>query len=246
MDRARGELGSDSGYFPDACVARIGSLVAMTFPAPRPSTKPVKQNRELVPDRWQTALIVPGVLVAVMYVVQLLNSFPALNLNSLGGIHPRALSGLVGVITSPLLHGSWTHLLSNTIPLIVFGFLLMVNGAKQFIAVTVLVWLVSGLGAWLTGASGSVIIGASGIVFGWLAYLVVRGAFTRNVWQIVLGLVLLAIWGGVFWGLIPGTTGVSWQSHVFGAVGGLLAAFLVAAADGPRRRKPALNGAGLK
>ena len=81
-------------------------------------------------------------------------------------------------------------------------------------------------------------MGASGIVFGWLAFLVVRGVFTRNVGQILVGLVLLSLWGGIFWGVLPGAAGISWQAHLFGAIGGVLAAFLTARADRPRSTVP--------
>jgi membrane associated rhomboid family serine protease len=73
------------------------------------------------------------------------------------------------------------------------------------------------------------------VVFGWLAYLVVRGVFTRSLGQIAIGLVLLALWGGIFWGVLPGANGISWQAHLFGALGGVLAGFLTSRADGPRR-----------
>ncbi|WP_111766103.1 rhomboid family intramembrane serine protease [Nakamurella deserti] len=217
----------------------------MTFPvtpSPNPRTTVVPKSRNtLVPARWQQAAIVPGVLVAVMVVVQIVNSVPALNVVQHTGIDPRRVDGLLGILTAPFVHGSWSHLLANAVPLMIFGFLLMVNGARQFIAVTVLVWLVSGIGVWLTAASGTTVVGASGIVFGWLAYLVVRGVFTRNLGQILVGLVLLALWGGIFWGVLPGANGISWQAHLFGALGGVLAAFLAAKADGPRRKTPALT-----
>lgn len=208
----------------------------MTFPVPSsPATPAPRRRNTLIPARWQQAAIVPGVLVAVMVVVQIVNSIPALNIVAHTGIDPRQVDGLLGILTAPFVHASWSHLLANAIPLLIFGFLVMVNGARQFIAVTVLVWLVSGLGVWLTGATGTTVVGASGIVFGWLAYLVVRGVFTRNIGQVLVGLVLLALWGGVFWGVLPGANGISWQAHLFGALGGVLAAFLTARADRPRR-----------
>lgn len=215
----------------------------MTLPVPASPTTPAPRSRgTLIPARWQQAAVVPGALVVVMVVVQLVNSFPALSLVQKAGIEPRQVDGLLGVLTAPFVHGSWSHLLANAVPLLIFGFLLMVNGAKQFVAVTVLVWLVSGLGVWLTAPGNSVTVGASGVVFGWLAYLVVRGVFTRNLGQIVVGLVLLALWGGIFWGVLPGANGISWQAHLFGALGGVLAAFLTARADGPRRATaPALT-----
>jgi membrane associated rhomboid family serine protease len=211
-------------------------------PAPNPQTTVVPKSRNmLIPARWQQAAVVPGALVVVMVVVQIVNSFAALHLVQHAGIEPRHVDGLVGILTAPFVHASWSHLLANAVPLLIFGFLVMVNGGKQFIAVTVLVWLVSGLGVWLTGAGDSTVVGASGVVFGWLAYLVVRGVFTRNVGQILVGLVLLALWGGVFWGVLPGANGISWQAHLFGALGGVLAAFLTGKADGPRRKAPALT-----
>ncbi|AZI59527.1 rhomboid family intramembrane serine protease [Nakamurella antarctica] len=200
-------------------------------------------KKDLIPAQWQQALIVPGAFLVVMYLVQLVQAvMPAAGdaaLVHFAGVEPRQVDGLVGVITSPFVHANWGHLFANTIPFLVFGFLLMVNGAKQFIAVTVLVWLIAGMGTWLTGDGNSVVIGASGVVFGWLAYLVTRGVFTRNFWQIVMGIVLLAIWGSIFWGVLPSANQVSWQAHLFGSIGGLVAAFLVSKADGPRTRKSA-------
>lgn len=149
------------------------------------------------------------------------------------GIHPRELSGLPGVVWAPLLHEGWPHLFGNTVPVLLFGFLAMAAGIGPWIASTVLIWLVSGIGVWLTGGAG-VVIGASGIAFGWLAFLLVRGLFNRSVAQILVALVLLFFWGSVLLGLLPGMTpGVSWQGHLFGALGGVLAAWLSAKASVP-------------
>lgn len=200
-----------------------------------------KKRSDLLPARWRPAVIVPGVFVVVMVVVQIVNSFPAGWLDPYAGIEPRSVGGLVGIATAPLVHTGWGHLLSNAVPFLIFGFLVMVNGARQFIAVTLVIWLFSGVGVWLTGGTNTVVVGASGIVFGWLAYLVVRGVFNRSAWQIVVGLVLLAGWGGIFWGVFPTASGISWQGHLFGAVGGVLAAFLSAKASAPNRPKPALT-----
>lgn len=214
----------------------------MTFPMPTAgaaeSGKAPKQKRPsvLVPQRIKPAAITIGAFGAVLVVVQIVNMIMDYQLNG-AGIEPRTLDGLWGVLDAPLLHTSWGHLVSNLIPLLIFGFLILVARLQQFIAVTVLVWLVSGFGVWLTGPSGSVTVGASTLVFGWLAFLVLRGFFTRHFAQIALGIVLLALWGGIFWGLLPGKEGISWQGHLFGALGGALAAFLVAKADGPRRKQ---------
>lgn len=153
------------------------------------------------------------------------------------GIVPRTLGGLDGVVWAPLLHGSWAHLFANTIPVLVFGFLAMAGGIVRWVAVTVLIWAVSGLGVWLTGDTNTVTIGASGLAFGWLAYLLVRGLFNRSLGQLTVAAVLLVIWGGTLWGLLPGQSGISWQAHLFGAIGGIVAAWLASRAEGSKLKK---------
>jgi membrane associated rhomboid family serine protease len=144
------------------------------------------------------------------------------------GIVPRSVDGLDGIAWAPLLHGSWAHLIANTLPFLVFGFLVMAHGIGRFVVVTAVIWLVGGLGVWLTGAPGTVHIGMSGVIFGWLAYLLVRGFFARSGRQILLAVVLFFLWGGILLGVLPGQPGVSWQGHLFGALAGVLAAWLVA------------------
>lgn len=171
---------------------------------------------------WQRAAIVIAAFVAVLWVIEIVNASGA-DLTD-DGIRPRQLSGLWGVLWAPLLHASFTHLESNTIPLLVLGFLVLLGGLARFGAVTATVWLVSGIGVWLLGGTDTVVVGASGLAFGWLAYIIVRGVFTRSLVQIALGLVILVVYGGLLWGVLPGASGVSWQAHLFGAVGGILSA----------------------
>jgi membrane associated rhomboid family serine protease len=139
------------------------------------------------------------------------------------GIRPRQLDGLDGVVLAPFLHLGFGHLIANTVPFLVLGGVICLSGAKRFVQVTVIVGLISGVGVWLTGASHSLVIGASGLVFGYLTYLVVRGIFARNVLYLVGGVLVLAVYGGVLWGLLP-SPGISWQGHLFGAIGGIVAA----------------------
>lgn len=209
--------------------------------APRPNDKPARRRQPaiLVPGRAKPSAVTIAVFAAVLSVVQVVNWAMSYRLNQ-AGIRPRTAGGLWGVADAPLLHTGWMHLASNLVPLLVFGFLILLGGLRQFLAVTVLVWVVSGFGVWLTAPSGSLTVGASTLVFGWLAFLVLRGVFSRRLAHIALGLVLLALWGGIFWGLIPGRDGISWQGHVFGAIGGALAALLVARADAPARARAAL------
>lgn len=222
-------------------------------PLSDPAGSPAKKKeRSLLPAKIRPAVVTVGSLGVLMTLVQVVNSLMSYRLTQDFGIEPRSLHGLIGVLTAPLLHASWAHLLSNLVPLLIFGFLILLSSVRQFVSVTVLVWLVSGLGVWVTAGSHTITVGASGVVFGWLAYLVTRGVFTRHLGQIVVGLVLLVLYGGLFWtGIvkvavadISGVVQVSWQAHLFGAIAGVLAAFLVAKADGTHRTKnskPALS-----
>ncbi len=171
-----------------------------------------------------------GVLLYLVEVADLL--IPA-NLEQ-NGVIPRSVSGLDGIIWAPLLHGEWSHLLGNTLPFLVFAFLAMANGITQWAVVTGTIWVVSGVGVWLVGESDSVTIGASGLCFGWLAFLLVRGVFNRSVAQLVVAALLLLYWGSMLFGVLPGDPRISWQGHLFGAVGGVLAAWLVARATATR------------
>jgi membrane associated rhomboid family serine protease len=140
------------------------------------------------------------------------------------GIHPRDVDGLTGIVAAPFLHAGFGHLIGNTIPFLVLGAAIAVGGLLRTAAVVGIVAVVGGLGTWLTAPSNSVVIGASGLVFGFATYLVARGAYSRQPWHIAGGLVVLAIYGyTLLVGLVP-TPGVSWQGHLFGAVGGVVAA----------------------
>jgi membrane associated rhomboid family serine protease len=157
-----------------------------------------------------------------------------------GGIRPRRLDGLDGILWAPLLHHGWQHLAANTVPVLVFGFFALAGGVGQFVAVTATIWLVGGLGTWLAGSPG-IHFGASMLTFGWLVFLLARGFFTRSPAQILLAIVLFATWGGVLWGVLPGMLGISWQGHLFGAAGGLIAAQLVGRAHRSRSDRSGID-----
>lgn len=169
--------------------------------------------------------------VGSLYVVELVDQLFGSRLQRTGGVEPREADGLDGILFAPMLHGSWGHLLANTVPLLVFGFLLLLSGVRRWLVVTAVVWLVGGAGVWLTGGGGTVHVGASVLVFGWLCYLLLRGVFSRHPGQLALGVLLLLAYGGVLWGVLPGQPGISWQGHLFGAIGGGLAARWLGRAD---------------
>ncbi|CAN5874772.1 rhomboid family intramembrane serine protease [soil metagenome] len=144
-------------------------------------------------------------------------------LNALG-IRPRSLEGLRGVLLAPLLHASLGHLLANTVPFLTLGFLVMLGGTGAFLSATVGGWLVGGLGVWLFGGGATLHLGLSIVVFGYLGYLLARAYFERSVGSLVIALGVAALYGGLLWGVLPVRVGVSWQGHLFGLLGGILAA----------------------
>ena len=187
----------------------------------------------MLPKEPLRAAIVVGAATVLLYLVELVDAVLPADLDQ-NGVVPRQLGGLDGIVWMPFLHGGWGHLLSNTLPFIVLGFLVFANGFGQWIAVTATIWLIGGVGVWLTGAAGSVHVGASGVIFGWMLFLLVRGVFNRSFRQLAVAVALLAYWGTMLFGVLPGDPGISWQGHLFGALGGVLAAWLVSVANRPR------------
>ena len=176
--------------------------------------------------REQGFLLVAG-MVAVMWASEIVDSILGGDLDQYG-IEPRETDGLVGVVTSPFLHGGFGHLVGNTVPFLVMGFAIALNGAARVAAVPAIVAVVGGLGTWLVGPENSVHIGASGVVFGYASYLVSRGFFNRSMLELAVGAVVVAVWGAALLGGLLPEEGVSWQGHLFGAVGGLVAARVLA------------------
>ena len=193
-------------------------------------SRPPRRSRPLV-----AAQVIVG-FVALLYLVELVDTLDRNRLDGYG-IRPREVDGLDGIVFAPLLHHGWGHLVANTVPLLVFGFLILLAGVARWAAVTAVVWLVGGVGTWLTGQPHSLHLGASVLAFGWLVYLLLRGIFARDASQIALGAILLFMYGGILYGVLPGQPGISWQGHLFGALGGALAAYQFGASDRVSRRR---------
>jgi membrane associated rhomboid family serine protease len=159
-----------------------------------------------------------GAMAAVMWLVEVIDSLDSHRLDQ-WGIKPHQLDGLVGVVAAPFLHVSFNHLISNTVPFLVMGGAIALNGAARVAVVTAIVGLVGGLGTWLIAPSNSVHIGASGIVFGYATYLISRGAFNRSALELGMGLVVAVVWGGALLGGLLPHDGISWQGHLCGGSG---------------------------
>lgn len=185
--------------------------------------------------------------VVLLWLVELFDSLTGHQLDR-NGIRPLETDGLTGILFAPLLHSNWEHLMANTGPALVLGFLMTLAGLSRFLFATAIIWIVGGFGTWLIGNVGApsyrgvVVetnhIGASGLIFGWLTFLILFGFFTRTIWEIVIGVVVLFVYGSILLGVLPGTFGVSWQGHLSGALAGVLAAYLL---SGPERKARALR-----
>lgn len=141
------------------------------------------------------------------------------------GVQPWSLIGLRGILFMPFLHNGLGHVVANTIPFIVLGWLVMVRRMSDFLVVTAMVIVVSGLGVWLFGRSNSTHVGASGLVFGYFGFLLLRAYFERSLIAILVAILVVILYGGLIFGLSPLQIGVSWQAHLFGFIGGALAAY---------------------
>jgi membrane associated rhomboid family serine protease len=150
------------------------------------------------------------------------------------GIVPRTFEGLRGIVFAPFLHATPEHLLANTLPLLVLGWLVLLRNARHFVPVTLCAMLGAGLFAWLFGAPNSVHIGASGVVFGYFGFLMLAGWFARSPGAIILSILVTVGWGGLVLGVVPGQPGISWQAHLGGFIGGILAARWLAPRRVPR------------
>jgi membrane associated rhomboid family serine protease len=181
-------------------------------------------------DRTNALLLVVA-MVALMWVTEVVDVVAGGRLDQYG-IHPRDVGGLPEIVSAPFLHAGFGHLVSNTIPFAVMGAAIALGGLVRVAVVTAVVGLVSGLGTWLIAPADTVTLGASGLVFGYATYLVVRGFLSKRMADLAVGAVVVAIWGfALLQGLLPQDR-ISWQAHAFGAVGGVLAASLLA-----RRRR---------
>ena len=176
--------------------------------------------------RWE-AFTLLAAIVALMWLVEVVDTIDDHRLDQYG-IEPRDVDHLDGVVFAPFLHAGFAHLLANTVPFVVLGAAIAFEGLWRLVGVTAIVALVSGLGTWLVAPANTIHIGASGVVFGYATYLIARGWFNRRVGEIGIGIALAVLWGGVLVAGVEPHEGISWQGHLFGAVGGLVAAALLA------------------
>ncbi len=169
-----------------------------------------------------------GIFVATFWLLETLDTlvFEGSALGTLDrlGIAPRSLRGLRGIFIAPLLHGDWAHLIANTVPFCFLGWLVMLQRTQDFWWVTLFATIVGGSGVWIFGETQSIHIGASILIFGYLGCLLFRGYFQRDSTSISIAVLAGLLYGGMIFGTLPLQEGVSWEGHLFGFIGGILAA----------------------
>ena len=172
------------------------------------------------------AALVMLLLLAGLWMLEFLDQLSGHQLDQLG-IHAREVDGMPEIFTAPFLHAGWDHLLSNSLPFYVLGFLVLLSGLARWLASSLIILVISGMAAWSLTPAHTIILGASGLIFGWLTYLLARGIWSRRPAQVVVAALVLLVYGGLIWGIFPNGAGVSWQAHLGGAIGGVVAAWLL-------------------
>jgi membrane associated rhomboid family serine protease len=210
-------------------------VTSSSLPTPSKPKATAKFGQEI------EGLTLLAVIVGVMWLLEVINTLDSNALDNDGGIYPRSFDHVWSIFTSPFLHVSFAHLIDNTIPFVFMGVIIALRGAARLALVTAIVIVVGGLGTWLIAPAHSVTVGASGVVFGYAAYLLTRGLFDRNWIELLIGVVVAVIWGGALLSSLVPHYGVSWQGHVCGAIGGVIAAGLLADSRTRASRKPAAD-----
>jgi membrane associated rhomboid family serine protease len=170
--------------------------------------------------------IVMIVLLSVMWVVEVVDYVQDGRLDHYG-IIAHEPDGLPGILFAPFLHAGFAHLMANSVPLLILGFLAAIRGIGRFLTASLAIILVSGAGVWLTSPPDTLTVGASGLVFGYFGYVVARGLFDRRALDIVLGVIVAVLYYSILWGALPSQPGISWQGHLFGLIGGIVAAWFL-------------------
>jgi membrane associated rhomboid family serine protease len=180
----------------------------------------------VVSDARRALFVMAGV-IAVLWAVQIVNWLDHYWVSRHFGIVAREPSRLPDIFAAPLLHWSFSHIEANSAPLFFLGFFAAYRGIRRFAVVTVLIVVMSGLGSWLFSPTRTVEVGASGVVFGYFGYVVVRGLVERHVLDVVVGIVVAVSYWSILQGVLPDDPHISWQAHLFGLIGGIVAALLL-------------------
>jgi membrane associated rhomboid family serine protease len=172
------------------------------------------------------ALFMTFVLLGACWAVEVVNYADDGALSGRYGIRPHDTGQIWHIFTAPFLHANLDHIMANSVPLGIFGFLAALRGVSRFVSVSLIIIVVSGLGVFFLSAPDSVTVGASGLIFGYFAYLLARGFVEHRAFDIVVAVVIAVFYGTMIFGALPGQPGISWQAHMFGLIGGIIAAWM--------------------
>lgn len=185
-----------------------------------------EEKREII-----RAFYIPVFLLYVMWLIRIVELLWGISFATYG-IYPRRMDGLPGIVFSPLLHASVNHLINNSIPLLVLTASIMYFYKPVALKVLMVIWLVTGFCVWLAGR-GAYHIGASSLIYGEAAFLFFSGVLSKNMKLLAISLLTVFLYGGMIWGIFPLDTKISWESHLFGGITGMILAFMYAE-KGPR------------
>ena len=159
-------------------------------------------------------------VAAFVWLLEIIDLMPGLNLDAYG-VRPREFSGLIGIPLKPFLHGGFAHLLANTTPFLVLGWIVLEVERKNFIFATIAIIFLGGFGSWLIGRPNTNHIGASGLVYGYFGYVIVRAFLEKKIVWILTGVVVAFLYGGMIYGVLPNNNHpVSWEGHLCGMLAG--------------------------
>ncbi|TDD79321.1 rhomboid family intramembrane serine protease [Actinomadura rubrisoli] len=175
--------------------------------------------------RALSAVVLIGSVTAAMWALELFDVYADNGRLDQFGIQPRDVSDLPDIFTAPFMHAGLQHMAGNTVPFLVLGFLAAVRGIAKFLAASLIVIVVGGLGVWFTSSANT--LGSSILIFGFFGYLVGRGLFERRLLDIGIAVVVVAVYGTMLFGVIPSDPAISWQGHLFGLLGGVLGAWFL-------------------
>lgn len=172
--------------------------------------------------RFEESLVIPIRFVVILWAVYALGLILPFDL-ALLGIYPRLFQGMIGILFAPVVHGNMLHLISNTIPLLFLGIILFLFYDRIARKVFFQCYFFTNILVWIF-ARPSLHIGASGLVYGLASFLIFFGMFRKDFKSIVISLIILVLYGGLVYGIFPQQPGVSWESHLMGALVGLATA----------------------
>ena len=187
---------------------------------------PIKKSENKLANPLKTAILISGLFGLLLWIVFAVEYFSGFSIHFLG-ILPRKIVGLPGIFTAPLIHGDLDHLYSNTIGIVPLIFLIILAFRPIAFRVFAWIWLTTGVWVWIAARTGTYHIGASGLIYGFAGFLIFSGLIRKDARVLAISMLVIFGYGSLVWGLLPVQPGVSWESHVLGALAGVVVAFFM-------------------